>query len=146
MSSPTSFWDVVHEIRRTDGRYAREAYGFVLQALGVVAERLPETRRLDPVRRHLSGQELLTGALAFARSEFGTLAPMVFREWGLRSSEDFGRIVFQLVESGQLSARPEDSIADFAGIADLPGALASLPAPRPSAPGAPGGPSSSPGA
>lgn len=123
VSTPVPFWDAVHEIRRTDGRYAREAYAFVLHALGVVAEKLPESRRQDPARRHLSGQELLAGALDLARAEFGVLAPMVFREWGVLSSEDFGRMVFQLVESGQLSARPEDSLDDFRGVADLPAAL-----------------------
>ena len=33
-----------------------------------------------------------------------------------------GRIVFELVEGGQLSARPEDTLADFSGF-DLAGAL-----------------------
>jgi uncharacterized repeat protein (TIGR04138 family) len=84
---------------------------------------LPADRHADPARRHLSGQELLAGVIRLARSEFGSLAPMVFREWGIRRGEDWGTIVFQLVGTGQLSARPEDRIEDFGGIPDLETAL-----------------------
>lgn len=115
----SSFWDSVDRIREADGRYAREAYGFVVGALGITVEALPAERRRDPLRRHLSGQELLDGVIALARSEFGHLAPAVFREWGIGSGADVGNIVFQLVECGQLSARPDDRMEDFLGGRDL---------------------------
>ncbi len=122
-SSEPTFWDAVDLIREQDDGFRREAYGFVVAALGVVVQALPETRRADPERRHLTGGELLRGVVRLARDEFGMLAPTVFREWGIRSSEDIGRIVFQLVESGQLSARPEDRLEDFQGGPDLFAAL-----------------------
>jgi uncharacterized repeat protein (TIGR04138 family) len=84
-------------------------------ALAHTVERLPAARRADPARHHLSGPELLDGMVALARTEFGPLAPTVFGEWGLERSEDVGEMVFQLVEAGQLSARPEDRREDFAG-------------------------------
>ena len=88
-------------------------------ALGVAVRELPDERRADPVRRHLAGQELLGAIIRLARAEFGALAPTVFEEWGVRTAEDVGHIVFQLVEARQLSARPEDSLADFVGGPDL---------------------------
>ncbi len=112
-SSDQPFWDAVDALRERDGRYQREAYGFVVGALGVAVRALPAERRSDPVRRHLTGGELLTAIIRIARDEFGTLAATVFREWGITSGEDVGRIVFQLVESKQLSARREDSIDAF---------------------------------
>lgn len=121
-AEPT-FWDAVDRIREHDGAYRREAYGFVVAALGEVVQSLPAERRADPERRHLSGRELLDGIVRLARREFGPLASTVFAEWGLRASGDVGRIVFQLVESGQLSARPEDRIEDFDGGPDLLHAL-----------------------
>lgn len=124
LSQPDPFWDAVHDIRATDARYGREAYAFVLSALGVAARALPAERREDPVRRHLTGQELLASVVALARAEFGPMAATVFREWGLASSQDVGELVFQLVRAGQLSARPEDRPEDFAGVADLPALLA----------------------
>jgi len=117
-----SFWDVVDSIRESDARYRREAYGFVVAALEAVVRALPAERRDDPQRRHLSGQELLQGVAVLARQEFGFMAAAVFEEWGVRSGEDVGAIVFQLVERGQLSARPEDSPGDFRGM-DLARAL-----------------------
>jgi len=123
-TSEQSFWNAVDAIRARDPRYARPAFAFVMAALGHVVQALPEERRADPARRHLSGGELLDGLVTLARTEFGVLAPTVFEEWGVRRGEDVGQIVFDLVESGQLSARPEDSIADFAGHPALLGELA----------------------
>jgi len=114
-SNDLLFWDTVDRIREAEPRYRREAYGFVVAALGATVQDLPPERLADPVRRHLSGRELLRGLVQLARQEFGPLAPMVFREWGIHAGEDVGRIVFRLVESGELSARPEDSLDDFRG-------------------------------
>lgn len=122
--SPTEvpFWDAVDRIRERDPRYRREAYRFLLVALGATVGALPAERREDPLRRHLSGPELLRGLVTLARREFGEMAPAVFREWGLGDSADVGELVFQLVDCGQLSARPEDRREDFAGH-DLPSML-----------------------
>jgi uncharacterized repeat protein (TIGR04138 family) len=113
------FWEIVEAIQAREPGYRREAYGFVMAALGARVQALPAQRRGDPARRHLTGQELLEGVIALARREFGQLAATVFAEWGVRAGEDVGRIVFQLVEAEQLSARPEDTIADFRHVPDL---------------------------
>jgi uncharacterized repeat protein (TIGR04138 family) len=117
------FWEAVDEICSREGHFRREAYGFVMAALGATVHSLPDERRSDPATRHLSGQELLQGVIRLARQEFGRFAPVVFREWGIAGGEDVGRIVFQLVESRQLSARREDSIEDFRNSGDLYAAL-----------------------
>src|SRR5262245_43937236 len=98
MTQEVPFWDAVDRIRARDPRYRRESYGFLMLALGATVSALPAGRREDPARRHLSGQELLKGVVALARREFGLMAPMVFREWGLNTGEDVGEQVFQLVE------------------------------------------------
>jgi uncharacterized repeat protein (TIGR04138 family) len=121
-SSEVLFWDAVDGIRETESRYRREAYGFVVAALGDTVQALPPERLADPALRHLTGGELLCGLVRLARQEFGVLGPTVFREWGVLTGEDVGRIVFRLVECGELSARPEDTLADFRDF-DLLGAL-----------------------
>ncbi len=124
MSQETLFRDAVDELRARGSRFARESYVFLVSALGETVRALPADRLADPARRHLSGRELTDGIIRMAREEFGSFAPMVFREWGVRSTEDIGAIVFELVEAGQLSARPEDTPADFTGRGDLFAALA----------------------
>jgi uncharacterized repeat protein (TIGR04138 family) len=129
-----SLVDVIDGIRSNDERYRREAYIFVVAALGATVRALPADRLEDPVRRHLSGQELLRGTVELARAEFGAMAAVVFSEWGMRHGEDVGNIVFHLVGEGQLSARPEDTIEDFQGL-DLIEALEMLEqAPKPQRP------------
>lgn len=124
--------DAVDVLREQGSRYAREAYLFVVAALGYTVRSLPESRLDDPQARHLSGQELVRGLIRFARIQFGPMAATVFREWRVTSTEDVGRIVFDLVEADHLSARPEDTIEDFLHGPDL---LSELAEPeRPSAP------------
>ena len=131
MSQETLFRDAVDDLRERGGRFAREAYVFLVGALGETVRALPSERVADPARRHLSGQELVRGVIRLAREEFGPLAPTVFREWGVSRTEDLGVMVFELVEAGQLSARPEDTMADFTGQDDLLAALEPPPRGRP---------------
>ena len=116
MSEP-SFLDLIETIRERDPRYRREAYLFVMQALDRVVRRLPQPR-------HVSGQELLRGAVELARDQFGPLAYTVLREWGVAASPDVGRIVFQLVDAGLLGREPSDRLEDFEGGLELAAELA----------------------
>ena len=104
--APEQEGDAVGAILARDSRYSREAYSFVMGALQHTVEKLGE-------RRHVTGQELLAGIRAVARERFGLMAPAVFRAWGIRQTEDFGRVVFNLVEAKVLSKREEDSVEDF---------------------------------
>jgi len=94
-----------------DGRYQSEAYVFVKEALDYTQKLVMKPNR-DEIR-HVSGQELLEGIRAFALTQFGPMATMVFAEWGIRRCEDFGEIVFNMVESGLLGKTEQDSRADF---------------------------------
>ena len=42
------------------------------------------------------------------------MAATVFKEWGITKTEDFGKIVFLLVESGKLGKTEDDKVEDFA--------------------------------
>jgi len=93
-------------------RYCKEAYVFVSQALDYTLKSIGE-------RRHVTGRELLEGVREFAIKQFGFLAKTVFQSWGIRRTDDFGRIVFELIARGNMSKTPTDSIVDFQNVYDF---------------------------
>ncbi len=77
---------------------------------------LREWRTLDA---HISGVELLEGIRAFALTQFGLMTCTVFRRWGIRSTDDFGNIVFELIERGEMSKTDRDQLSDFFEVYDF---------------------------
>lgn len=77
---------------------------------------------------HVSGQELCLGLRALAVEKYGLLARTVLHGWGVRSTEDFGKIVYAMVDAGLLRTSEDDSMEDFQGVYDFDEAFESLPA------------------
>ena len=63
--------------------------------------------------RHVTGQELLEGIRGYALTQFGPMVELVFAEWGVHRCEDFGEIVFNMVDIGLLGKTEQDSREDF---------------------------------
>jgi uncharacterized repeat protein (TIGR04138 family) len=116
---------------RRDDRYAYEAYEFVFAALthtlGMLGRKAPADPGggPEPVAEefHVSGQQLLAGVRDLALREFGMLARTVFRFWGVNQTDDFGEIVFNLIEAGMMNKTARDDRADFHAVYDLDEAL-----------------------
>lgn len=104
----------IFAIRRRDRRFARNAYYFVLDALDYTLTTLGKDERTGE-ERHIGGRELLLGIRDLAAEQFGPMADIVFDQWGVQATDDFGEIVFNLIDAGLLSRRPEDSRLDFVG-------------------------------
>jgi uncharacterized repeat protein (TIGR04138 family) len=67
----------------------------------------------EKLNRHVSGAQLCLVIRDVARERWGLMARGVLSRWGVRSTEDFGQIVFALVNNGWLQKEPTDSIRDF---------------------------------
>ena len=130
----TVFHPGLAEVVRRDPRYAYEAYEFVFYALHHTqknlgreppAEAPAELRngRAPEPHHHVSGPELLDGIRELALREYGRMARTVFRLWGIERTDDFGEIVFNLIEAGMMSQTAEDSRRYFQGVYDLDRAL-----------------------
>jgi len=124
----TMFRTELADIVRRDARYSYEAYEFVFDALTHTYELLgkvpPEHKRAEPEpQHHVSGRELLFGVRDLALREFGFMARTVFRLWGIERTDDFGEIVFNLVESNLMSKTDADTRNDFHDIYNLDEAL-----------------------
>lgn len=112
-------------IRETAGGYPLEAFAFVQRGLGETVARIhqgpPDRSELG---RHVSGQQLCLGLRDLALSRWGMMAPAVLESWNVRRTEDFGRMVFAMIEHGVMSKTPQDSLEDFRAVFDFDEAFA----------------------
>lgn len=106
-----------------DAGYTVDAFMFVQRGLDYSVRRIhgEETAQavineMDdeaPSSRHISGQQLCHGLRDFAKREYGLLARSVLARWRVHRSEDFGRIVFAMVDAGLMHKTADDTIDDF---------------------------------
>jgi len=96
------------------------AYQFVRAALPYTQKKLG---RMDAPQgtdaAHITGQELCEGIRDLALENFGLLAKTVFQQWGVTCTEDFGRIVFELIELGEMRKTERDQLSDFCHVFDF---------------------------
>jgi len=98
--------NIIENICGADNRYKIGAYEFVLAALS-------HTQKKCKRIRHVTGEELLSGIRELLEKEFGLMTLTVLEHWGIKTTEDFGNIVFHLVQKKILSKTEEDSIESF---------------------------------
>jgi uncharacterized repeat protein (TIGR04138 family) len=101
----------IDELVKADRRFAADAYQFVFEALDYVAAR--PGRRRSLASRHITVTELLEGLRQLGLELFGPLARCVFERWGVYTTDDFGEIVFKLIEHDLLNQGEHDRKEDF---------------------------------
>src|SRR4051812_40185677 len=98
------------KILEKDQRYHREAYVFLRHALDHCHKLLLKSaRKKEGVENHVSVAQLLDGIRSYALQEYGPMAMMVPNSWGVEKCEDFGEIVFKMVEFRLLSTTENDT-------------------------------------
>jgi len=111
MSRNAQVTEAVDALVRRTQRFSAEAYYFTLEALSYTLQRMAKKGR----KGHISGGELLEGIRDFARTRYGFLGRTVFESWGLKSSADFGDLVFDLADAELLAKQESDKKTDFEG-------------------------------
>jgi len=133
----------IAELMRRDQRYRFDAYLFVFESLrfaqevlGMGAEQASDLAESDAAgpekspppgcpeepgrgERHLTGQELCEAIRRYALRQYGYMAKSVLNHWGVRGTSDFGEIVFNLIEIGQMRKTPSDRREDFENVFDF---------------------------
>ena len=99
----------------TPRTYHPMAYKFVFSALRFTQEQLGRDRSTEATG-HISGPELLDGIRRLGLQHFGMMSIVVFKAWGIHSTDDFGKIVFQLIEAGEMRKTDDDQLDDFLGV------------------------------
>lgn len=106
--------DQLAQLSRSDRRYEPEAYEFVCHAVIFAQKRLLAGRKPTSMDEcHLSGRQVLDGIREFALDQFGRLAAVVFRCWGIHRTDDLGQIIFRLIEAQILQGSQQDSLDDY---------------------------------
>lgn len=102
-------------------RFHQNAYEFVFESLQFTQQNLKRYADvdIDDEAAHISGEELLDGIRQFALKRFGMLTPLVFHQWGVASTDDFGRIVFELIDRGEMRKTDRDHLSDFCDLYDF---------------------------
>jgi uncharacterized repeat protein (TIGR04138 family) len=98
-------------------KYPLEAFLFVQRGLDFTVRRIHKVDKTidDGPRFHVTGQQLCLGLRDYAIRQYGLMARTVLRRWHINQCEDFGHIVFALVDAGLMHKTEDDSIQDFIG-------------------------------
>ena len=108
----------VDAILKRDSRYPREAYTL----MPVVLEHTLRKRREageESSDGHLTGQQFCKGFEDYMDSLYGPFALGLLHEMNLRSTEDVGNLVYNLIEEGVFGKTARDSRQDFREVFDF---------------------------
>jgi uncharacterized repeat protein (TIGR04138 family) len=119
-------------IRQKAKRFPDEAYKFVREGLHQTVTRVhpgaSEQRQMDPgdESRHVTGRDLCVTLRDMARDRYGLLAKTVLGHWGVYRTDDFGVLVYAMIDRKELRSSDRDSLEDFREIYDFDEAFGQL--------------------
>ncbi|GAB5497005.1 MAG: hypothetical protein Phyf2KO_20850 [Phycisphaerales bacterium] len=116
-----------HKLAKDAGGFSPQVFEFVRDGLQHASEMSARGRQEEMVAddsRHVSGQELCLGLRDLAIRRYGPLARTVLGHWNVHSTDDFGKVVFALIDVGILRKTDEDSMDDFVSVYEFDEAFA----------------------
>lgn len=129
--------DEIHLLRRLlqkDCRYPIEAYFFVREALSYAVDSLALDTGFDEYlndsegnkatsqvrqQRHVTGQQLCDGIRQYAINQFGFMAKVVLKSWGIERTNCFGDIVYNMIDVGIMKKSSDDRRSHFDDVYDF---------------------------
>lgn len=111
-----------------DRRYPLDAYRFIQEALRFAQEELSLGSDVEgegaqggtpEYERHLTGQEFCDAIRVYALQQYGYLALNVLHSMGLRSTRDFGNLVYNMIGIGIMRKSRRDRPEHFHDIYDF---------------------------
>lgn len=119
----------IYKVLHDDDRYSVEAYQFVREALSYAQDVLglglgdAQEGDLSQAERHLTGQQLCEASRLYALDQFGLMAKTVLAAWGIKSTDDLGEIVYNLIKVDLMKKSENDRREDFDGVFDFESGL-----------------------
>jgi uncharacterized repeat protein (TIGR04138 family) len=109
----------IEEIAVADGRFRPQGIAFVYEGLSYTVKKMTEETGEKAGPNHVSGRDLACGLRDLAVERWGRLSKTVLNRWGIKTTRDFGEIVYLMIEYKWMSAQPSDSIDDFNDVYDF---------------------------
>lgn len=116
----------IYQLLKRDSRFSLDAYQFVRDALSYAHDELGMGRAADAsetdegtAEAHLTGQQLCQAIRLYAQEQFGLMAHVVLRNWGVSRTGDFGEIVYNLIDIGLMKKSESDRREDFNDVYDF---------------------------
>jgi uncharacterized repeat protein (TIGR04138 family) len=107
------FSEAVEHLSVQDPRYQRDAYYFIREAL---EQAVKLRKRQVGEAGHVTGQQICEGARQVALKQFGPMVATVLEFWGISRTEDFGELIWNLIDLGVFGKTDTDSRKDFQGV------------------------------
>ena len=116
----------LYQLVNEDPRYPVEAYMFVREALAYASDSMELGEHtyeaevdIDAVthlarrERHLTGQQLCEAIRQYAINQFGYMAKIVLKNWGIDQTGCFGDIVYNMINVGIMKKSSRDKREHF---------------------------------
>lgn len=113
--------EMIRMIVESDGRYHEDAYHFVREGLDYTVKQ--KEGEPDAPGHHVRGWELAEGIRDYAIREYGPVSLRLLHHWGIRGCEDFGEIVYNMIDAQILGKTEEDEKRDFHGVFEFEAAF-----------------------
>ena len=94
--------------------YNEGAYDFIYDALDYTQKYIIRDKT-----KQANAKEFSEGFRLYAINKFGCLAKTVLNEWGIKTTDDIGNIVFNLVEYNLMGREENDKIENFRNLYDF---------------------------
>lgn len=107
------FAEAVEVLTDAEPRYHRDAYFFLRDGLD---HSVKLRKRQLGESGHVTGQQLCEALRQVAIKSFGPMVPTVFEYWGVRTTDDFGEMVWNLIDLGVFGQTANDSREDFRNV------------------------------
>ena len=126
------FDKAVAQILEQDNRYPARAYDLMPAVIDYTVRHPAPTDPSEPPRPqgHVSGRQLAIGFRDYLLAEFGPFAADLLDEINIRSTDDIGNLVYNLISVGVFGKTNADSRADFHAVYDFKEAFRDYYAPR----------------
>jgi uncharacterized repeat protein (TIGR04138 family) len=107
-------------IRQLARRHPEAAFNFVRDGLAHAVSMVHggEAGASAPTT-HISGPQLCLALRSLAIERFGMLAGAVLRKWGIERTDDFGVIVYAMIDRGEIRQSASDQPEDFSRVFDF---------------------------